>query len=77
MPALKFLTPLSFVESAKLSDLEAEETAVKVDEVSNGIGTDVTIVRPIDRSTTVCESLERTSGFSYIWRQLDRNLRGR
>ena len=34
-------------------------------------------VRPIDRSTTVCESLERTSGLSYIWRQLDRNLRGR
>ena len=33
-------------------------------------------VRPIDRSTMVCESLERTSGFSYIWRQLDRNLRG-
>ncbi len=46
MPALKFLTPLSFVESAKLSDLEAEETAVKVDEVSNGIGTDVTIILP-------------------------------
>ena len=88
--AVRIASPFNVSDDFKEQHFQCEELAVVVQAYATEHGVELPqhftedlfasthgYVRPIDRSTMVCESLERTSGFSYIWRQLDRNLRGR